>query len=407
MRYRYEIQTRAGGIVNGEVEAETLVEASNLVRTQDGYLLNIAPVTGMTASGFISRLREIRVESAPGLKEVRAFTKQLSVMMKAGISIREAMEDIAEQAENLQFRKILRQIKVDVESGTPFSAALGKHPKVFDPIFADMIRASELTGTMAHMLERIVAYLTQQAETRSMVRGAMIYPAVLFTMSITAVIFLLTWVLPKFMTVFAGKEHLLPKPTKMLLAMSDFLRNQWYILVALLLVAIVAFVITLRTKKGRRAWDLFKLRAPVFARMNRAVCITRSLQTMGELVTAGVPMMETLEITAEISGNIRYKEMWLHVQESVKEGTRLVKPLQEENMLPKSVVRMIAAGEESGKLGEVLLDVSEYYAKELKDTIKAVTGLLEPAMIVFMGFVVGFIAMSIILPVFKMSSMQK
>ncbi len=401
-KYKYEIQSSQGDINAGVIEAESLMEASDWARQQDGYLQNIELVPG--AGDLVAKLRNIRIEPKPGLKDVLYFTKQLGVMIRAGISIRDALDGIASQLENLRFQKILNQIQSEVEAGTQFSEAMAKHVKIFGSLYVNMVRASEMSGSFAHMLDRIGAYLEQQAETRSMIKGAMIYPAVLFTMSISAVVFLLTWVLPKFMTVFKGKEHLLPKPTKMLLAVSNFLKNDWYILIGVIVAIVVGFIFALRTEKGKLYFDKFKLRVPIFSRMFRAMYIARGLQTMGELINAGVPMLETLEITADISGNIVYNDLWISVRDSVKEGKKIVTPLQKVDLLPKSVVQMISAGEESGRLGDVLQDVSEFYAKELKETIKATTSLIEPVMIVFMGFVVGFIAMSIILPVFKISS---
>lgn len=401
-KYKYEIQRAKNDIAAGVIEAESLMEASDWARQQGGYLLNIERAPG--AGDFIANMKNLRLEFGPGLKDVLFFTKQLSVMIRAGISIRDAIEGIADQVDNMKFQKILRQAQADVEAGTPFSAALAKNPQVFSSLYVNMVRASEMSGTFAHMLDRIGMYLEQQAETRSMIKGAMIYPAILLTMSISAVVFLLTWVLPRFMKVFAGKEHLLPKPTKMLMALSAFLKNDWYILIGVIVTLIVGFILALRTDIGKLYFDKFKLRAPVFRRMFRAVYIARGLQTMGELINAGVPIVETLEITADVSGNIIYRNLWLSVRSSVEEGNKIVTPLQKGNLFPRSVVQMISAGEESGRLGDVLSDVSEFYAKELKETIKATTSLIEPVMIVFMGVVVGFIAMSIILPVFKMSA---
>lgn len=401
--YQYEIQKADGRIATGTVNAATLAAASALARDEEGYLVNISPMA-QSSGNILQKLNNIRVEGGPGLKDVMGFTKQLAVMLRAGISIRDAIEGIAEPISNQKFKAALDQIRSDVESGTPFSGALAKHPKIFDPLYVDMIRASELSGSMAHMLDRLTAYLEQQHETRSMVRGAMIYPVVLFVLSVSAVVFLLTWVLPRFMGIFKGKEHMLPTPTKMLIVMSDFMQHQWYILVGALLLIVVVFVYLKRTERGALAWDMFKLRVPIIRNMTRAIYITRGLQTMGELVNAGVPMLETLEITGEVSGNLHYKALWLRVRDAVQEGRKIVHPLQEDTLLPKSVVQMIASGEESGKLGEVLADISEFYARELKDTIKATTALIEPVMILIMGTVIGFIAMSLILPVFKMSA---
>ena len=404
--FKYEVRDSAGQISAGVIQAPSLLEASAQLRGRGGSLLNLTPVAD-GPRGVLARLRRISFELGPGLRDVMNFTNQLAVMIKAGINIRTAIASVADQMENAKFRAIIQRLKSDVEAGTPFSEALARHPKVFSPLYVNMVRASELSGNFAKMLERIAAYLAQQCETRSMVRGAMVYPVIIGVMAIVTTIFLLTFVLPRFTTLFAGKEALLPKPTLALIAISDFVRTRWYVVLVVLIAAGVLFRTWVRTKSGRIGWDRFKLRVPIFRRMLRALYITRGLHTMGELISAGVPMLETLRITAEVSGNILYRALWMQVHTSVKQGEKIATPLAKQKMLPRSVVQMISAGEESGKLGDVLRDVAEYYSGELRNTIKAVTAMIEPLMIVVMGVVVGFIAMSIILPIFKMSSLVK
>jgi type IV pilus assembly protein PilC len=403
--YKYEIQESASHVATGVIQAQNLTEATALLRGR-GYLLNIMPAGG-GAKSFFAKLQGVNLEFGPSLKDVMSFTNQLAVMIKAGINIRNAISGIAEQVENRRFRKMIEQLKIDVESGKPFSDALARYPKTFSPLYINMVKASELSGSFGHMLERITQYLSQQVETRSMVRGAMIYPGIIATMAVVTTVFLLTFVLPRFTVMFKGKDALLPAPTKMLIGLSTFMVNDWYFIVGGLAAAIWGFLMAIRTEKGRYYWDWFKLRVPLVKRMLRAMYITQGLHTMGELVNAGVPMLETLSITCDVSGNVHYKNMWRSVYQSVKQGTKICQPLQKHGMLPRNVIQMISAGEESGKLGEVLRDVADFYAKELKSTIKAVTGMIEPIMIVAMGGVVGFIAMSIILPIFKMSSLVK
>lgn len=403
--YKYEIRDSANHVATGVIQARSLGDATTLLRGR-GYLLNIVPANS-AAGTFLAKLQSVNFEMGPSLKDVMSFTNQLAVMIKAGINIRNAIGGIAEQVESRRFRKMIEQIKSDVESGKPFSEALSRYPKTFSPLYINMVKASELSGNFGHMLERITMYLAQQVEIRSMVRGAMIYPAIIGTMAIVTTVFLLTFVLPRFTVLFKGKDALLPAPTKVLVAVSEFMRNDWYVIVAVLAAMVWGVLMVLRTEKGRYYWDWLKLRIPLLKRMLRAMYITRGLHTMGELVNAGVPMLETLSITAEVSGNIHYKNMWRIVHQSVKQGLKICQPLQKQGMLPRNVIQMIAAGEESGKLGEVLRDVADFYAKELKSTIKTVTAMIEPIMIVFMGGIVGFIAMSIILPIFKMSSLVK
>ncbi len=402
--YKFEVRDNAGQISSGVLQAGSLAEASSMATSHGSYVLNIAP-TG--AQNALNKLRGMRVEFGPNLKDVMNFTNQLGVMIKAGISIRNAIGGIAAQVQNTKFQRIIQQLKEDVEGGQPFSEALAKHPKVFSTLYVNMVRASELSGNFGHMLERITHYLSQQIETRSMVRGAMIYPGIIAFMAISTTTFLLTFVLPKFTVLFQGKEDLLPTPTIILLAISAFMRTFWYGIIAFFVLSGFGFNYAIKTPVGREYWDRIKLKIPLFRRMFRALYITRGLNTMGELVNAGVPMLETLEITAAVSGNVLYKRMWLDVYSAVEQGSKIAQPLSRQRLLPPNVVQMISAGEESGKLGEVMRDVGEFYARELRATIRGVTAMIEPLMIVIMGFVVGFIAMSVILPIFKMSALVK
>ena len=405
-KFEYEIRVAGGQISSGVIEADSLLDASSRLQNRGGYVLNLEPVRASAAS-VLERLKKLNVESGPGLKDVRNFTDQLAVMIKAGINIRSALEAVADQVENQKFRRMIEQVKSDVEAGQPLSDALAQHPKVFSPLYVNMVKASEMSGNFGNMLERIASYLNQQVETRSMVRGAMIYPAIIATMAVVTTVFMLTYVLPKFIKLFDGKEHLLPKPTKALMAISGFCISYWYVLIAGVGAMVAGYCYSKTIPAGRLFWDKCKLKVPLFSRMFRALYITRGLHTMGELINAGVPMLETLEITADISGNALFEDMWRAVHNEVRQGGKISQPLAEQGMMPKNVTYMVAAGEQSGKLAVVLRDVASYYSKELRNTIKAVTAMIEPAMIVIMGALVGFIAMSIILPVFKMSSLVK
>jgi type IV pilus assembly protein PilC len=401
--YRYESKDASGKVSQGIISAADLASASQQLRSRGEYILALQLADSVQKKGGFS----LDLSFGPSAKDVQNFTSQLAVMIRAGISIRAAVEGIADQVENPKFKKMLTQMKKDVESGKQFSDALLRYPKCFSPLYINMVKASELSGGFSKMLDKIAAYLSQQIETMSMVRGAMIYPGIIGTMAVGTTIFLLTFVLPRFMLIFKGKEAALPVPTKMLLAMSNFMVNYWYILLAAVIALAWGLVLMLRTDWGRLWFDKVKLTIPLFKKLFRALYISRSLHTMGQLINAGVPMLDTIAITAEISGNALYRRMWRAVHGAVKQGKKISAPLQKSPLLPKAVVQMITAGEESGKLGEVLDEVSEFYSRELKAVIKGVTAMIEPLMIVMMGSVVGFIAMSIILPIFKLSSLVK
>lgn len=404
--YQYELRQNTGQVAAGVITAQSSAAAAQLLRAKGGYILSLAEMVEKKA-GSLGSILSFKVQMGPSAKDVLNFTSQLAVMIKAGISIREALESIADQIENVKFKNILQQIRMDVEAGKSFSEALAKHPKAFNPLYINMVRASELSGAFGTMLDRIADYMSQQIETRSQVRGAMIYPIIIAVMAVSTTTFLLTFVLPKFVTIFEGKEAALPTPTKVILFVSYITRTYWYLILGVVAGTIWMFLWLINTDQGRQWWDRAKLSMPIVKKLCRCLYITRSLHTMGELVNAGVPMLDTLSITANISGNVVFKRMWHQVFVAVKQGKKISYSLAQSRQLPKSVVQMISSGEESGKLAEVLCDVSAFYQKELKSVIRTVTAMIEPLMIVIMGFIVGFIAMSIILPVFKLSSLVK
>ena len=400
-QYRFQARHTSGQIQTGVLAADNAAMAAAILRNQGNHVLQLVPVAGARAKS--SMAKALNYSTGPSMKDVLDFTTQLAVMIRAGISLRIALEGIADQVHNPKFRKILLSIKTDVESGKQFSEAINKYPKLFGPLYVNMVRASEMSGSFAKMLDRIGGYIAQQIETKKMVIGASIYQGVIAAMAIAVTVFLLTFVLPRFAMVFAGKESVLPWPTKFLMGTSAWMVTYWWTLILGGLFVGAGFFLFLRTEVGRYWWDRTKLTVPLFKRMFRALYVSRSLHTMGELLNAGVPMLDTIAITGDISGNLLYKKLWRNVYAAVKQGKKVQSQLVKSTLLPKSVVQMVGAGEESGRLGEVLQEISVYYAKVLRDAIKTVTSMIEPIMIILMGSVVGFIAMAIILPIFKMS----
>ncbi len=401
--YKYQVRAADGKIRTGVLSADTAASAAAVLRNQGVHVMSVDQAKeGLGQTGILKTLNDLNSKK-PSQKNVLDFTTQLAVMIRAGINLRAALDGIADQTDHKMFRKVIEELKADVEAGKQFSDALAKHPKLFSPLYVNMVRASEMSGSFSEMLVRIAGYIGQQIETRKMVIGASIYPAIIGGMAVTVTIFLMTFVLPKFYTVFEGKEDVLPWATNFLMMLSQVLLSQWPFLIGGLLVLAGLFFAFSRTEIGAFWIDRTKLSIPILKNLFRSLYITRSLQTMGQLINAGVPMLDTLRITGDISGNRLFEGMWRKVHGSVKQGRKIAEPLQSSSLLPKSVVQMIAAGEESGKLGEVLDEISIYYGQQLKDHIKMVTGMIEPIMIILMGSVVGFIAMAIILPIFKMS----
>ncbi len=384
------------------LERESRLAASDERQTSMG---GDAITGGHTSGTVLEKMRGFKVEFGPSRKDILHFTSQLAVMIRAGISLQDALDSIAEQSDNDKFRRVLRDLKLRIEEGNSFSQALAEHPSIFSNLYVNMVAAAEASGSLSDMLQKLAEYLDQEAETRSQVKSAMVYPIIIAVMAVSVTAFLLCFVLPRFTRIFAGKEHLLPMPTTVLMLTSAFLRNWWYAILPCIGAAFWAFHYFINTTTGRLWWDKTKLVLPLIRTLCRNLYITRSLHTMGVLTQAGVPILNTLSITAHISGNVLFKRMWLGIHEEVRQGKKIASSLTQYKLMPGSVVQMIRSGEDSGNMAEVLRDIANFYSRELKAVIKAVTSMIEPIMIVVMGLLVGFIAMSIILPIFKMSSL--
>ncbi|MFH1719424.1 MAG: type II secretion system F family protein [Planctomycetota bacterium] len=350
------------------------------------------------------KVSQFRVECGPSRKDILNFTNQLAVMVRAGISLQDSLESIAEQNANRKFKLIIMDVKNRIEAGQSFSQALAEHNQVFSDLYINMVAAAEISGSLSGMLQKLAEYLDSEMETRSQIKGAMVYPIIIAVMAVSVTIFLLCFVLPRFTAIFAGKEHLLPTPTKVLMASSALLRGYWYFILPALGGLFWAFWYFISTEGGRIWWDKTKLSLPLIKSLCQNLYITRSMHTMSVLTKAGVPILNTISIVAQIAGNVLYKKMWLGVYEEVRQGKKIASSLAQYSLMPSNVVQMIRSGEDSGTMADVLRDISSFYSRELRTAIKTVTSMIEPIMIVIMGVLVGFIAMSIILPIFKMSS---
>ncbi len=360
---------------------------------------------GRAPDSVVTKLRGFRVEFGPSRKDILHFTRQLAVMVRAGISLQDALDGIGDQQTNMKFKAIILDLKTRIEEGNSFSQALAEHPQIFNNLYINMVAAAEASGSLSDMLQKLAEYLDEETETRSQVKGAMVYPAIIAVMAVVVTLFLLCFVLPRFTAIFAGKEKFLPKPTLILMGTSAFVRHWWYVIFPAIGAGLWGFYFFINTSLGRPWWDRIKLLLPLIRTLCRSLYITRGLHTMGVLTRAGVPILNTISITAHISGNVLYKDMWLNVYEEVRQGKKIAAALARCNLMPGSVVQMIRSGEDSGNMADVLRDISSFYARELKTVIKTVTSMIEPIMIVIMGCLVGFIAMSIILPIFKMSNL--
>lgn len=392
MTYAYLARDPLGNEFSGTLDAKNQEDARQQLRRDGFYVLKLDEEDD---DGFLPR----RVKKA----EIIYATNQLAIMVDTGITLSVALESICEQEENPTLRRVLMDLKKRVEAGEDFSAALEQYPKYFDKTYTSLVRASEATGSLGEMLDRIAGYLRKELETRGKVKSSLAYPAVMGTLAVGVTIFLLTYILPKFEPLFARKGKDLPGMTLWMMSLSKYLIGYWY----LWLLSVAALVGGLwyfrRTPRGRQTIDYLKIHLPIFGAMFRKVTISRSMRTLGTLIASGVPVLDALRLAGEVSGNHYYEQLWRKVHDHVTSGNQIHEVLADSPLFPRMLARMMRSGEETGKLDVVLEKISNYYDGEVEMSLKTTTSLIEPIMIVLMGVLVGGIAISLLLPIFSMS----
>src|SRR5262245_1740535 len=392
--FAYQARSPLGQMLEGTLEVASREEALARLK-RDG--LAVIELTEESA-GLELLPRRIR------RSDIIYMTSQLAVMVETGIPLSTALYSVAQQEANPSLKAVLLDLRAHVEAGEDFSAALSRYPQHFDRTFVSLVKASEQTGTLGEMLETVANYLRSQLETRQKVRAAMAYPTVMAVLAVAVTIFLLTYILPQFEPLFTRKGVKLPTPTIVMMAASGVLLKYWYLWIAGAVSLALACVFGRKTEPGRKLLDWLKINSPIIGPMCRKVTLSRSVRTLGTMVASGVSMLEAIKLTGEVAANWYYEQAWQRVLAQITEGRRICEALREErDLFPATLVQMIGAGEETGKLDRVLGKVSAYYDREVEASLKATTSLIEPLMICAMGFVVGGIALGLLMPIFQLS----
>jgi type IV pilus assembly protein PilC len=337
-------------------------------------------------------------------KELAVFTRQFSVMIDAGLPLVQCIEILGSQSENKVFQKVLLQVRQDVESGSTLADALRKHPKVFDELYCNMIAAGEAGGILDTILQRLANYIEKAVKLRRAVRSAMIYPIAVITIAALVVTIILWKVIPTFAALFAGLGAELPLPTRIVIALSEFVGRYFLLIVFLIGATIYAIKRYHGTYKGRRVIDRMLLKMPVLGIVLRKIAVARFCRTLATLVSSGVPILEALEITAKTAGNAIVEDAIMATRKSIEEGKTISEPLKETEVFPPMVVHMIAVGEQTGALDSMLAKIADFYEEEVDAAVENMLTLLEPIMILFLGIVIGGIVISMYLPMFSLLS---
>ncbi|MCH7945032.1 MAG: type II secretion system F family protein [Armatimonadetes bacterium] len=376
------------------MEADNEAIVLNKLREQSMQIVEVKKTKAKKVGGFG------KAKMKP--KSLVVFSRQFATMIDAGIPILRCMEILTSQTKDPALKPALESVTSDVKSGMTMHDSMAKHPGVFNNLYVNMIRAAELGGILDVILDRLAGFLEYEADIKAKIKGAMMYPVLVMIFSAVMLFVLFSFVLPKFKAIFDGMDVQLPAVTAALFAMGDFMAANWWVIIILIFGTIFGIKAYGKTPKGRYQMDFIKLKIPVVGELALKMSIARFCRTFGTLINSGVPMMRGLEITGDTLGNLVLKGAIDDTRAAVREGQRLSDPLAASGLFPTMVTHMIDVGEESGRLSEMLVKVGDFYDGEVDATVKGLTSMIEPMLIIFLGVVVGFIAISVMTPIFTL-----
>ena len=336
--------------------------------------------------------------------DVILFVNQMAVMLDTGVPLSEAVNGIADRTADPKYREILLEITASIESGEPLSSAMSKYPKAFPPIMIALLRASEASGTMSEMLNRIALYLTKEYQILRQVRGAMMYPAFMMFMCVSVTVLLLTMVLPQFAGMYASKGAALPLPTLILMNLSELLLGYSYYWIAGTIALAIMVWAWARTQMGQTQIDWLKLKVPIFSNMFSKLYLSRGCRTIGIMIETGVSLLDTISIAREVTRNVYYERLWDQIDSDLRQGKPLSDAMYDSAVFPDHIAQMVESGEKSGRLAQVFNRVADFTETEFDQAVKTATQFIEPIMIVTMGSIIGFIAVALLIPIFSMGT---
>lgn len=401
--FAYKALDRAGIEVAGTLDADNERLALGRLREM-GYLPLEIREERIAKGGILDTFVGIFTRKRIRGKDIVTFTRQLSTLLDSGLPLLRSLNVLGEQTENPNLKVQIKDIASSVQGGSTFSDALAKHPRTFSKLYINMIKAGEAGGVLEVVLARLAEFSEKEQAVRAKVRGAMIYPALVTLVGLGVVLFLTIAIIPTFVGMFTEVGLILPLPTRIMMGISDFLRGLWWLVLLAILALITIYRMWVRKERGRYQADRIKLRLPILGELIRKSGLSRFARTLGTLITSGVPILQALLIVRDTAGNEVISRAMVAVHNSIREGESIAGPLGKNPVFPPMVVHMIAVGEETGALDSMLIKVSDVYDREVDTTVAALTSVLEPVLILGMGVVVGFIVVSMYLPIFQMSA---
>ena len=396
----WEAKARTGEVRKGVMEADSQASVENRLKQQN-----------LTPSKVKKKPKDLNFSfgSPVSSQELVIFIRQFATMIDAGLPLVQCLDILSQQGENKAFNRILKEIKSNVEQGATFSDSLAKHPKVFDELFVQLVRAGEIGGILDTILQRLATYIEKRVKLARQVRGAMVYPTAVGAIAVGVVAILLTWVIPAFQAMFAdfGGEDSLPAPTQLVISISEGFLEYWYIFVGGSLTVIFGVPWSYRQPRGREFWDRALLQLPIIGPVMRKVAVARFTRTLGTLLASGVAILDALDIVGKASGNVVIEKGIKMVADKIREGRTMAEPLMETKVFPSMVVQMIGVGEQTGALDSMLNKIADFYEEEVDVAVAGLTSLMEPVMMVVIGGIVGFMLIAMYMPIFDIAGHVK
>ncbi|MCK5286911.1 MAG: type II secretion system F family protein [Thermodesulfovibrionia bacterium] len=397
--FKWSGKTSKGTIQSGEITANSKDEVITQLRKQ-----NIIPTAVTKKSKVLFELPPAK----PKDKDIVVFTRQFATMIDAGLPLVQALEILTKQTENKSLAKVIGKIKDDVEGGSTFADALKKHPRMFSELYANMVAAGEAGGILDTILTRLAQYIEKAMKLKKKVKGAMIYPSVIVSVALLVIVVIMIFVVPTFARMFAQLGGILPLPTRLIIGISGFLGGIGGVIILACIIGImIAFTQARRTEKGKTIIDAFLLKLPIFGILLRKVAIAKFTRTLGTLVGSGVPILDSLDITAKTAGNKVVEHAVYDVKKAVAEGKTLAEPLTQVKVFPPMVTQMISVGESTGAVDNMLNKIADFYDDEVDNSVSNLTSMMEPVIMVFLGGTIGFIVVAMYLPIFKLITLIK
>lgn len=396
-RFKYRVKDQEGKASSGVVEARSDKDAAQLLREQGFLVIDLTPAgSGLlpTLTGFFKRV---------SFGEIVAFTRQLSIMITAGLTLIDALVLLQRQTKNQVFAKALNEILHEIEGGGSFADALEKYPQYFPKIYVSLVRAGEASGKLDVVLARLAENLENERELKSKIKGAMIYPTIIIIGMVLVIFLVMILVIPKLTSMYKEFEVQLPLSTRILITVSETFAQFWWLIIACLVGLFFLFSSWRKTQIGRESWDKIILKIPVWGSLQKETLLAEMTRTLGLLVGAGIPILEALGIVAKAVGNTLYEEAIHEAETKVEKGFPLGMTLAQNSIFPPLVSQMITVGEETGKLDETLFRVSRVFESSASEKVKGLTTVIEPLILVVLGVGVGFLVLSVILPIYKLT----